>query len=91
MDVANNDVPFIVDLDGRRGNAAQIYSGELMVRWGDRNLLPFHDSRALPTPQGARVLFLIPGNGRSLTMSWANIDVKDVRSIRPYRLGWAFL
>ena len=91
MDVANNDVPFIVDLDGRRGNAAQIYSGELMVRWGDRNLLPFHDSRALPTPQGARVLFLIPGNGRSLTISWANIDVKDVRSIRPYRLGWAFL
>jgi hypothetical protein len=91
IDTANDDVPFAVDLDGTPRNAAQIYSGKLMVRWGDRELRPFHDSRALPTLRGARALLLIPGNGRSLTISWANIDVNDVRGIRPYRLGWTFL
>lgn len=94
--ISNNDVPFVVDLDGDVTNTDQIYDQiyvhqNLKVRWGDRDLVPAHDSRALPTERGVRVLLLTPGNGRSLIISWANVGVTDVRRMIPYKLDWIFL
>jgi len=36
-------------------------------------------------------LGVTPGNGPSLTISWANVDVTDVRRMMPYKLDWIFL
>jgi hypothetical protein len=89
--VINNDVPFVVDLDGSPGNAAQVFVGSLKVRWGDRDLLPMHDSRVLPTERGARAVLLRVGNGRSLIISWEQVNVTDVRRVTLYKLDWNFL
>jgi len=91
LTVTGDAVPFVADLDGRLIDAQQVYHSLPGVHWGDRDLLAWRDCRALPRLRGARVLFMRPGNGRTLTIAWPDLKIADVNIVRLYRLDWRFL
>ena len=91
IQLSKDEVPMVIDLDGKITDKGHVYSGRVKVRWAGLDLMPGHDTRAIPTPSGARVLLMRPKNGRSLTISWADIGVHDVRDLKLFRLTWTFL
>ena len=89
--LSKDEAPTVIDLDGMTIDEHRVYFGQVKVRWAGLDLVPGHDSRAIPTPNGARVLLMRQENGRSLTISWADIGVRNVLSLRLFRLTWTFL
>lgn len=91
IQIGDDKMPFVIDLDGTVGDNTKVYFGNVKVRWGGVELLPEHDTRAIPTERGARVLLMRPENGRTLIISWGDIDVSNVRRLELFKLNWTFL